>query len=115
MAFVNVTIRDMQDRETERLEAPGYSYPIHYLPHRDQRHDHAIADFVNRVGVTVRELRMLDFVNQITDKPDWDKKVTDLQIVAKWKEEANRTIDVNGKDDVILSDEMFEFVSSGSA
>jgi hypothetical protein len=31
---------------------------------------------------------MLAFIDSITDKPDWTRKVFDLDIVAKWKEEA---------------------------
>ncbi|KAK8067304.1 hypothetical protein PG997_014051 [Apiospora hydei] len=53
-----------------------------------------------------RELRMLAFVNQITDKPDWHRKVLDEQIVQKWKEEAVRFDET--LDDFYLSEKMFE-------
>ena len=39
-------------------------------------------------GSTLRELCMLAFMNEITDKPSWHTKVFDEVIVAKWKEEA---------------------------
>ena len=31
---------------------------------------------------------MLDFINKITDKPEWERKVFDEAIVAKWRGEA---------------------------
>ncbi|KAK7966271.1 uncharacterized protein PG986_000548 [Apiospora aurea] len=49
---------------------------------------------------------MLDFVNQITDKPDWHRKVSDEQIVQKWKEEAVQFDET--LDDFYLSEKMFE-------
>lgn len=52
---------------------------------------------------------MLDFVNQITDKPDWQKKVFDDAIVQKWKAEGVRFD--QALDDFYLSEKMFEVVS----
>ncbi|KAK8112059.1 uncharacterized protein PG998_008516 [Apiospora kogelbergensis] len=49
---------------------------------------------------------MLDFVNQITDKPDWQKKVFDDAIVQKWKAEGVRFD--QALDDFYLSEKMFE-------
>lgn len=61
-------------------------------------------------GVTVRERRMLQFINQITDKPDWEVKVFDEDIVSRWRAEADiRPEELDG--DVILSQQMFDFVS----
>ncbi|KAI8935769.1 hypothetical protein NX059_007289 [Plenodomus lindquistii] len=37
---------------------------------------------------TVRERCMLFFMNKITDKPQWQRKIHDEEIVAKWKKEA---------------------------
>ncbi|KAF7977247.1 hypothetical protein HWV62_4361 [Athelia sp. TMB] len=36
----------------------------------------------------LRELAMMRLMNEITDKPDWNSKVFDETIVAKWKSEA---------------------------
>lgn len=36
----------------------------------------------------VREVAMMDIMSKLTDKPEWDRKVFDEDIVAKWKEEA---------------------------
>jgi hypothetical protein len=30
---------------------------------------------------------MLSFVNNITDKPDWQRKVHDTSVITKWKQE----------------------------
>jgi hypothetical protein len=61
------------------------------------------------MGVTLREKRMLDFINKITDKPDWEVKVFDEDIVARWRVEADvRPDELEG--DVLLSQQMFDFV-----
>ena len=36
----------------------------------------------------VREVAMMNIMERITDKEDWDKKVFDEQIVSKWRAEA---------------------------
>lgn len=75
-------------------------------------YEHALASapFQSR-GVTVRERRMLEFMGQITDKPEWQRKVHDEGILGKWREEAARVIDVDGIRDVYLSEQMFDYVS----
>jgi hypothetical protein len=61
-------------------------------------------------GVSLREQRMLDFIGQITDKPDWEVKVFDDDIVSRWRAEAEaRPAAPDG--DVYMSQEMFDFVS----
>jgi len=53
---------------------------------------------------------MLDFISRISDKPEWERKVFDEEIVEKWRAEGcvrNEAI----RDD-ILSKRMFDFVSS---
>jgi len=77
----------------QRLKRPGFGLPLQQMPewHRDgnkERFPHAIADFFATSGITVRELRMLDFMNQITDKPRWWVKMNDGEIVARWRNEA---------------------------
>ncbi|KAF6763669.1 hypothetical protein DFP72DRAFT_873115 [Ephemerocybe angulata] len=37
--------------------------------------------------ITIRERTMLGFINAVTDKPEWNKKVFDQIIIEKWKEE----------------------------
>ncbi|KAK8004506.1 hypothetical protein PG989_004225 [Apiospora arundinis] len=94
------------------IRLPGFGLPMQYLPtwssnpEKSKRFPHAIADYLASKGITERELRMLDFVNQITDKPDWHKKVFDEQIVQKWKAEGVRHDD--NLADFYLSEKMFE-------
>ena len=38
--------------------------------------------------LSVREYTMMEFMNRITDKPGWEKKVFDEIITKKWKSEA---------------------------
>lgn len=55
---------------------------------------------------------MLFFVDQISDKSDWTRKIRDEEIVAKWKQEA-KDMDwskfIEGGD---MSDQMLTYVSS---
>jgi hypothetical protein len=41
----------------------------------------------------VREVAMMNIMERITDKEDWDKKVYDEQIVSKWRAEALAILD----------------------
>jgi hypothetical protein len=80
--------------DASRLQRPGFGMPVHHLPEwnceekDNPRFPHAIADFFATDGVTLREQRMLDFCNQITDKPRWWEKIHDEDILAKWRYEA---------------------------
>lgn len=98
-------------KQRERLTLPGFGLPIDTMPGPNDRFPHAIADrfFVSGKGVMSREIRMLEFVNKISDKPEWDRKVFDEVIVAKWEKEACRYVD--GLRDEYLSTQMFQFVS----
>jgi hypothetical protein len=92
----------------ERTKLPGFGLPVDYMPDWKERFPHAIADNQTTKAITFRERRMLDFINQITDKPEWDRKVFDEDIVSKWREEASKELEE--KNDVILSERMFDFV-----
>jgi hypothetical protein len=88
---------------------PGFGLPV--------EHDNkagfplAINQGWSSDGVTVREKRMMEFINQITDKPGWEDKIFDEEIVARWRAEADvRPEELEG--DVYLSKEMFNFVCS---
>jgi hypothetical protein len=54
-------------------------------------------------NLTVRERSMMGMMNEITDKPEWDRKVFDETIVAKWKGEALAKND--------FTEQMFNYVS----
>lgn len=59
----------------------------------------AIIDEWKSNTLTVRELAMLAFINDITDKPDWNVKIHDEAIVAKWRAEAVDGGDEGGEDE----------------
>ncbi len=48
--------------------------------------------------ITLRELSMMRWMNTVTDKPDWDVKIFDETIVAKWKAETLSTADADFTD-----------------
>lgn len=104
----------MTGAEEQSISLPGFGQPLEYLPKwikTDEewlRYPHAIADCVASEGVTLRERRMLEFVNQITDKPEWERKVCDEEIVAKWHGEACKYHEDIGDD--YLSEAMWDYV-----
>ncbi|KAF9270595.1 hypothetical protein L218DRAFT_914736 [Marasmius fiardii PR-910] len=53
--------------------------------------------------MTVREQKMLVVMNELTDKPEWERKVFDDSTVEKWKSEALN------KSDTDFSEEMFVY------
>ncbi|EPE02845.1 hypothetical protein F503_01586 [Ophiostoma piceae UAMH 11346] len=59
-------------------------------------------------GTMMRERRMMAFMGQITDKPDWQTKIYDDAIVAKWRAEAKAQPNVE-KGDVFMSGAMFDY------
>ncbi|OTA82510.1 hypothetical protein M434DRAFT_400973 [Hypoxylon sp. CO27-5] len=102
-----------QDASDERLKLPGFGLPIDYEP-RDKLAScffHALWDFrcFMSEGLKLREIRMMNFVNQITDKPNWEDKVFNETIVAKWRDEAKSAPSDGLDGDVFFSDEMFEY------
>jgi hypothetical protein len=70
----------------------------------------AVMDWRHAV-MTVRERCMLFFVDQISDKPDWTRKVHDEEIVANWRREVKELdwtkAGIEGGD---MSDKMFTYV-----
>ncbi|KAF2477715.1 uncharacterized protein BDR25DRAFT_275066 [Lindgomyces ingoldianus] len=104
----------MEIDSVPRITLPGFGLPVNTLTQwsregENTRFPHAIADWFSSDGVSVRERRMLEFMTQITDKPEWTRKVFDEAIIAKWKEEAIRwddSLPENG--DWWLSETMFE-------
>ena len=88
---------------------PGFGLPV------DHEVDSPLPTALDRRwtsdGVTVREQRMMDFIGKILDKPDWDTKVFDDEIVARWRSEANALLPTDDGD-VYLSQQMFDFVRS---
>ncbi|KAE8362275.1 hypothetical protein BDV27DRAFT_166341 [Aspergillus caelatus] len=102
----------------DRVILPGFGQPLNDNlptiekeegPYKGQRRrfPHALRDSCYSVGVSVRERRMLDFINKITDKPEWERKVFDEDIVSKWRSEACEHSEE--LDDYYLSAAMFDY------
>jgi hypothetical protein len=74
------------------LTVPGFGLPIDFMLKWDRETGtgnyfrHGINDFRGD-RFTVRELSMLQFMEVITEKPDWHKKVFNETIVKKWQDE----------------------------
>ncbi|KAF5383181.1 hypothetical protein D9615_005038 [Tricholomella constricta] len=83
-----------------RFSLPGFGLPLNFVPPKDgQGQDRKL--FRNALNekdledgwvqlplTTLREFTMLRLMNEITDKPDWHKKIADEAIAAKWRAEA---------------------------
>lgn len=64
-----------------------------------------------------RELYLLAFIEEITNKPGWNKKVFDDAIVAKWRAEAKAANwkTIVGYDHGTLEGPLFDYVSDGKS
>ena len=102
--------------EENRIKLPGFGLPVDSMSEHhtygEQRFPHAIADYFSIDGVTIREQTMLEFVNQITDKPKWIVKVHDESVVEKWRNEACGTVHQQQYSDQHLSKKCFDYVHS---
>ncbi|EHK49429.1 hypothetical protein TRIATDRAFT_212797 [Trichoderma atroviride IMI 206040] len=83
----------MNDRNKalSHLQIPGLGLPLRYMPPSDQRFPVLIgAEGYDWKAATllIREVCMLKFVEEITNKAQWWEKVFDSQIAEKWKQEA---------------------------
>lgn len=102
------------DQTEQRVLLPGFGLPVDTLPIWDrdsgtrERFPHLLADFCPHQGVTLRERRMLKFIDQITDDPAWDRKVFDDSLVSEWRAEACH-YDQDLRDEN-LSEAMFDYV-----
>ncbi|KAJ5097265.1 hypothetical protein N7456_007986 [Penicillium angulare] len=98
----------------EQNGLPGFNLPLDYLPpgiHGTAELDyfkefalfpHAL-QFPAGFGVVQREVLMMRVMNTITEKPDWEKKVFNEEIVSKWRNE----ITESGQD---ISTKMMDYI-----
>ncbi|KAK1523930.1 uncharacterized protein CCOS01_09017 [Colletotrichum costaricense] len=77
------------------IRLPGYGLPLNYLPDKRDRFPVLMED-TNKSWkastLLIREVCMLKFMEDITNKPEWWRKVRDPVISAKWKKEV-QTLD----------------------
>lgn len=88
----------------KRVKLPGYGLPVNFLPYETHKHPYtgesitkilqdpsgrfpsAILDW-EPSALTARERTMIAFMDIITDKSKWRRKVFDEDIIQKWKTE----------------------------
>ncbi|KAJ6787386.1 hypothetical protein PWT90_08600 [Aphanocladium album] len=75
--------------EMEQLSYPGFGKPLNWMPLPAERFPALLEDDWRASTLTIRELFMLWFTEQITNKPSWQAKVYDDAIVEKWRAEAD--------------------------
>ncbi|KAH6684976.1 hypothetical protein F5X68DRAFT_21397 [Plectosphaerella plurivora] len=79
---------------TKSLNLPGYGKPLEETnsewQHENRRFPSLLTDEFNGPTLTIREFFMLWCVEQITNKPNWNTKVFDDEILAKWKVEVDQ-------------------------
>ncbi|KAL1965830.1 hypothetical protein VTN77DRAFT_5151 [Rasamsonia byssochlamydoides] len=80
-----------------RFDLPGFTLPLNYTPDQENPYDKTMfpnaLDYTDIDGGyisglrTFREITMMQVMNVITDKPEWDRKVFDEEITSKWRKE----------------------------
>ncbi|KAL2861935.1 hypothetical protein BJX68DRAFT_223519 [Aspergillus pseudodeflectus] len=98
-ASTRARIMSTASRPQGQLEMPGFNVPLNTDPGENVActwwtngfpnaldSDHIHGGYLDRL-ITHREIIMMRIMNSITDKRDWDKKVFDDKITAKWRAE----------------------------
>lgn len=108
--------------ETGRIMLPGMGLRANHhvaSPSKDY-YPLAIDGTWYSIGAAAREIRMMRFMNRITDQPGWEKKVFDKSIVSEWWVEAQAQPavvfvcdDWKERNDLYMTDKMFDFVRQG--
>lgn len=73
------------------LQVPGFGLPLGHMPPEDQRFPVLVGSHAwdwKAATLLIREVCMLKFIEQLTNKAEWWTKVHDPQIADKWKQEA---------------------------
>lgn len=87
------------------IKLPGFGYSISTMPYnlynqdaqrrkirRRMRFPTAVIDGDRSeeeiMAITFREIIMLRIMNELTDKPEWNRKIFDEKIAKKWRDEA---------------------------
>lgn len=76
-------------KDMEPIVYPGFGKPIDCMPERENRFPTLLEDDWRASTLTIRELFMLWFTEQITNKPNWQTKVFDDTILCKWRAEVD--------------------------
>jgi hypothetical protein len=71
-------------QEESVLNVPGFGKTIDHGGPSGSRLPHG-ADAWSSSALTLRDLTMMEIMDQLTDKEEWDRKVFDENIVSKWR------------------------------
>ncbi|KAJ3492053.1 hypothetical protein NLG97_g5484 [Lecanicillium saksenae] len=71
------------------ISFPGFGKSLDWMPAPGERFPTLLADDWRASTLTIRELFMLWFTEQITNKPNWQAKVYDDAIIEKWRAEVD--------------------------
>ncbi|PHH90996.1 hypothetical protein CDD83_2017 [Cordyceps sp. RAO-2017] len=77
----------------EPLRRPGFGLPLRFMPSPGKRFPVLMGDEGQDWAASmllIREVCMLKVVEDLTNKPEWWRKVRDPEIAARWEEEALR-------------------------
>ncbi|KAL4884947.1 hypothetical protein BJY04DRAFT_214830 [Aspergillus karnatakaensis] len=101
------------DVDPWQLQMPGFNLPLNVPPTSEYGRNrvgftnaldpHDLNDHYLDYVATTREITMMRIMNTISDKPEWQRKVFDEDIVAKWRDEITKS----GQD---VSEKMMDFV-----
>ena len=116
---------------TDRIKLPGFGISLNDFHEntnaKQKRFPHALIGdaywydipSINLIGeglrmgsgplLSLREYIMLDLMNLMTDKPNWEWKIYDINITSKWKKQA---LAAPGLD---VSEEMIDWVRTSSS
>lgn len=97
------------------LDRPVSGYPEHSYPGWDgtrPRFPNAIQDW-SGTPLTLRERSMIAFVGEITDKPEWERKIVDEEIGRKWRKEREEKEKTTAPERALM-EKMFEYVSDSN-
>ncbi|GAO13647.1 hypothetical protein UVI_02017540 [Ustilaginoidea virens] len=79
-----------QPRDANVPKLPGYGLPVDFMPPKGERFPVLVGDRDDgwlAATLTRRESCMLKVMEDLTNKPDWWRKVRDPSIAARWKDE----------------------------
>lgn len=82
--------RHLSKMAASAYKYPGLNLPLRYLPPNDEGYaiHFPTPDYGGINPYFVREVAMMQVMEQLTDKQDWERKVFDQEIVDKWRKEA---------------------------
>ena len=79
----------MVTTEQNKRNLPGFGKPVTFKP----KGSFPGLNFQHKIQ-TLRERAMEEFMNSVTDKKDWETKIQDEEIMAKYRQEALSHFDI---------------------